>query len=637
LARKHKPSVQEIVDLRWEMQPVYSPWHAQQEKDDKFYELLFDVVAGNLPDGFEAVIPNSASTIVDLTADHAAGNFPQIHVPRRKETAQAQDQSTVMERFGQGFWYRNIQKESTNILRAWALSGGLRGAVAGCLVYDPDAWPDMPVPSEHGGSESDAYKEAKDEVIALRRSSWPLRLTAIDPLDLYPDPASDGKDWVIHAYLRKVYDVVRDWPNWDRMVPGRKEPLKLTDTIEFIAYADDTYRAYLVSGDMPLPNGNGSGYTAPPARYGAQPLNKIGGGVQAHGYGFNPYFFGWGGFGKPFGAPEHKGRGILSKVTSLLAAEARRMTHLDAIVAQQAFPWILVSDQIDPNMELGGTTRVPMGQDIAKAVLQIRTQVPIAEIAQELQLLRGAIQRGTIPDSLGAEPNKSEESGYLRSLKIGTGRAKIRALTNTLERASQWATSGSFRLVENKVKGPVSVWGRGMGDEQEFITLRPEDVKGHYEVWVTLTPNLPNDESVDIANGLKLYEVGAIPIRSLLEDYAGRENSEELLRERLGEDVLKSPQMMQQLINDALQTTSVTGGPMGTPGFTSGELGLGASQPVGPTANPQSMAGVGAPRSIPTPPNAPGSVGESNAIIGQTSRGGAPVAGPLAGIQRGRA
>lgn len=629
--KRAKLTVQEIVDLRWELHPTYSVWHAQQERDDKLYNVLYDVFAGNLPDGFDPVRPPSAKTIVDLTADHAAGNFPNIHVPKRKESAEAMAQSTLMERAGMGFWYRTIQNAPQNILRAWAQSGALRGALSGCLTYNPDNWPDLPIPSELGGTESDEYKAAKAEILALRRSSWPFRLHPIDPLELYIDPASDGQNFVIHAYLRKVYDVLRDWPQWDRMVPGRTTPLRLTDDIEFIAYADDTYRAYIVSGDKPMPDTKTNRSVAPQMRYGGIAVNPASGGVQKHGYGFNPYFFAWGGFGSPFGLPEYKGAGILTPAVDLLLEEARRMTHLGAIVGQQAFPWILVNDQIDPDMQLGGVTRVPMGQDIAKAVLQIRQNVPIAEIAQELQLLRGAIQRATIPDSLGAEPNKSEESGYLRSLKIGTGRARIRALSNALERATAWATSGFFALVENKVKSEVSMWGAGMGDSRDFVTIGPDDIKGYREVYATLTPSLPNDESVDIRNGVSLYEHGAIPIRDLLETYAGRENADELLKERFGEDLFKSPAYQQKLIAEAMGQlpTAVTGGPIAAPGFTSGEVGLGGGQPVGPTAT----APIGVPplppaAGVPTPPSPPSPAQQSAVVIGRTQRGGLPISAP---------
>lgn len=620
---KKKPSVEDIVELKYELETLYAPWKAQMVEAEKFYEGNYKVASTLPPNDFEEVRPPSAKTIIDLTADHAAGNFPRLHVPRRKETDQAQKQTTVMEKAAQGFWYRNLANSPRNILRAWAQSGAMRGAIGASLVCNLDVLADLPLPSEHGGIDSEDYKAAKEEAIALRKSAWPFVLDYVDPLHMLPDPASEGKDFIIVAFKRKVYDVVRAWPQWDRKVPGDVEPRKLTDEVDFIHYANDTYRSYIVASDV--------------AKKG-KALNSAGGGVVKHGYGFNPLFFTSGGFGSPFGGPEQKYKDLLTPALDLLKLEARRMTHLDAIIAQQAFPWIVMQHGVTPDMGLGGVTRVPPGTKPSDAIMELRPQIPIQELVTELGMTRAALQRATIPDSLGAEPNKSEESGYLRSLKIGTGRARIRALSNGLERACEWATTGFYKLVENKIQGPVSVWGKGMDSAQEFVTIDPDDIKGHYEVYVSLVPNLPNDESVDIANGLKLHSIGAIPVRDVLETYAGRENADELMTERLGEDVLRSAPMFGQLVNDAMQVTGVVGGPLGTPGFTSGiQSGLPA-QPVGMTAaaNPQSMAGVGAARSIPTPPASPGSLAESNSVIGQTSRGGAPQGGPLAGIQRGK-
>lgn len=607
-----KPTVPEIVALYWELKTYYQNWHSQQVEDDRFYNLLYKVAVPDMPNAFEQVRPPSASSIVDLVADHASGNFPLLHVPRRKETDDAQKQSTLMEHAGRGFWYRNLAGAPRNHLRAWAQSGALRGAIGAKLLYNPDAWPDLPLPSKNGGIDSETYKAAKDEAIAKRKSAWPFVLDYIDPLDMYPDPATEGKDFIIHAFSRMAFEVKRAWPQWDYRVPGDSgEPLKPTDKVEFIHYSDDTYSAYIVAGMIPKSQGTA--------------LNKVSDGVQKHGYGFPQMFFTSGGFGSPFGLPEHRYSGILTKVVDLFKLEARRFTHIDAVIGQQAFPWIIAQHGVNLDMSLMGVTRVPTGTKPSDAVAELRPTIPIQELVQELAAVRSAIQRATIPDALGAEPSKSDESGYLRSLKIGTGRAKIRALTDSEERAVEWATNGFFKLIDNK-KLTVSVWGKGMDDSREFVTIGPDDIKGFYEVYASIAPSLPNDESADIANGGKLFEHGLIPGRDYLETYAHRENAEELMLERLGEDVLKSPPMMQQLVAQAMATTSTTGGAIAVPGFAAGQVGIGGVMPPpGPVdANPQSMAGVGAPRQIPTPPN-PG-----------LSLPGLRSAGPTQGVPGGR-
>lgn len=621
MSKRSKPTIEEIVALKYELTTYYQRWKAQMLEDDAFYTQQYSVSSSAPPAAFEQVRPPSATQIIDMAADHSAGNFPLIHVPRRKETADAQDQTTLMEKAGQGFWYRSIANNATNPLRAWAQSGALRGAICGHLLYNADAWPDKPLPSEYGGISTQEYKDASDEYDALSRSSWPFVLDADDPMYVLPDPETEGRTYIITAFKRPAAAVKRAWPEWDYRLPTSSEPIKATDEVEFITYWDDTYCAYIVSG-MGMDKGRA--------------LQSAYDGVRKHGYGFLPYFFTAGGYGSPFGKPEDRYAGLLTRAKDLLSLEARRMTHLDAVVAQQAFPWVIAAQGVQLNMELGGVTRVPSGMKVSDAVLELRPVVPIQEVVIELQNIRAAIQRATLPDSLASEPSKSDESGYLRSLKIGTGRSRIRSLTDALERTAEWATSGFYRLVENKVKGPVSTWGKNMGADDAFISISPKDIKGHYEVYCSLAPSLPQDDTTNIHNGTTLYEHGAIPIRDLLETYAGRENAEELLKERIGEDVLKSPQFMQQLIQDSMAVTGVTGGPIAAPGFAAGPQGLGAGGAPQIGANPLSNAGI---PNMPTPPNAPGSLAETQNIIGRNMHAGAngpPTAGPLQGIQRGR-
>lgn len=619
-AEPNKPTVSEIVAMYRELKTFYQPWHEQQIMDDRFYNLLYDVAMSENPHNFEAVRPPSATTIVDMAADHSAGNFPRLHIPKRKETSQDQDRALLMQKAGQGFWYRTIASKSKNILRAWAQSGALRGAMCGELLYNRDDWPTSPRPSQYGGIDSEAYKEACDEVDGLRRESWPFVLNHIDPVDVYPDPSSDGRDFVIHAFERRAYEIKRAWPQWDWSVPGSQQKCKPTDWVTFISYADKFYRSYIIGGAAGIAQGQG------------YPLNDTQNGVQKHGYGFNPYMFIDGGFGSPFGPPQHRFRGLLTNIRDLLKLEARRMTHLDAIVAQQAFPWLIAQQGVNPDMQLGGITRVPAGTDVRTAITELRPQVPINEIVIELHEVRQAIQRGSLPDALGGLEGKSGESGYLRSINVGTGRSKIRGLGDGLERMVEATTTGFFKLIENKVKAPVSIWGKGMDEEQEFVTIKPKDIGGHYEVYASLEPSLPQDETMNIRNGQTLYEHGGIPMRDFLQTYAARENATDLMQERMAEDLIKSEPMQQQMIADVMKVTNVTGGEVAVPGVRQA-VGLGgqAASMAPANANPQSNAGTG----IPTPPAAPGSFQQTNNVIDQAQNAGTPTQpNALQGIPR---
>lgn len=597
-----KPTIRELIALRWELDAYYRPWKNQMLEDEAFYNAGSGLQGGikvavgqaDTPDLFDQMRLPTGKTIVDTAAEHASGNFPRLHVPRRHETEKMQALTTLMEKAGQGFWYRCIAEAPLNPLRAWAQLGGLRGAICASLFYNKDKWPDLPTKPGPGATETE--DEDYDEAVAQRESAWPFELDWVDPMVVFPDPATEGKEFIIIAFNRMAHEVKRRWPNWDMKKPGTNTVYKLTDYVDFISYWDRTYHAYIIGGPM----------TTDPVAAQGQALIKAYDGVAPHGYGFLPYFFTSAGYGMPTGMPEYRYQGLLTPIKDLLGAEMRSLTHTQAVIAQQAFPWLIAQQGVNLNMSLGGVTRVPAGTPLKDAVLELRPVVPISELLQFTELVKTRIEGATIPDTLSGLRPKGIYSGYHESILVGTGRARLRPLSDALEHTAEWATSGFFKLVENVVEGPVSVWGKGMGGN-EFITLKPSDINGAYEVYISLVPDLPQDTSVNIGNGQKLFQEGIISGRDFLETYAGRENAEEILKERFIEDVVKSPQAQQQMIADTLKAfgfPSYTTGPVGVPGVrASGEVGLAGGPEV-------SQGGAGGPPAgatgIPAQPSPPG-------------------------------
>lgn len=604
MAKEQLLTAAEVSALRWDLEKIYQPWHLQQEHDERFFNLEYDVMGADVPDNFEQVRPPTASRLINTAANHTAGNMPKIHVPRRSESPGAQERSTLMEKAAQGFWYRSIATSSLNPLRAWAQDAYLKGAIGAALLYNAEAYPEYP---DFEGMSDEERKDKKREIDGLRRDTWPFHLLAIDPRTMFPDPETDGQTYILIAFQRMAYDIKRQWPQWDYTVPGLKDPLRPTDYADFLAYWDKTHKGYFVGSTAP-----GSMMTS------LQRIGRKRTDLVEHGYGFLPYFFAWSGLGQPHGLPQRKGTGLITKVLDLITLDARRRTHLDAIIAQNAWSTPVVRDDVSLNMALGGVIRVPStAGDVRAAVHFERPTVPIQEIVLELRENRQELESSTVPDALGGQPTPTVYSGFQNLQILGAGRSNLRPVVDAMEKCVEWATSGFFKLVDNKVPGPVSIWGKGMPTESEFVTIRADDIKGHYEVVASLEPALPQDVSRDIADYLKLYEHGLVPGRVVLEKGARLENAEELLRERLAEDFAKSPQALQAAIAEVLKLYGAVPptGPIAAPGFASGQISLGGAA----GANPESMAGV---PQTPTPPAQPGSVAEANINAARTS--GAP-------------
>ena len=597
----------DISRLRWDLERIYQPWHLQQQVDEQFFNVQYEVMGADVPENYEMVRPPTASRLVNTAANHTSGNIPKIHVPRRAESPDSQERSTHMEKAAQGFWYRCIASSALNPLRATSQDAYLKGAVGAALLYDADAYEEYPTKEEQEAMGKEEWKEKKREIDGLRRSCWPFRLLPIDPSTMFPDPETDGQTYIIIAFNRYAYDVKRQWPQWDYCIPGSSTPVSPTDFVSFMAYWDKTHKGYYVGGLAP-----GSEVTS------LQRMGRKNVDLVEHGYGFLPYFFAWSGLGQPHGLPAQKGTGLITKIRDLLSLEARRKTHLDAIIAQNAWPPIAARDDVNMDMSLGGVIRFPVGVDVRTAIQFMRPNVPIQELVMELRENKQDIETSTVPDALGGQPTPTVYSGFQNLQILGAGRSNLRPVVDVMERFAEWATTGFFKLVDNKVPGPVAIWGKGMSSENEFLTISASDIKGHYEVYATLEPTMAQDTSRDIADFLKLYEHGLVPGRVVLEKGAHIENGEELLRERLAEDLAKDPEAFRLMVAEVMKLYGAVPptGPIAVPGFATGQISAtgNTGTPVGATAaaaNPESMAGV---PQIPTPPAQAGSVAQANIL-----------------------
>src|SRR5438309_7473559 len=109
LVASYTPSVQEIMVMRWDLDYLYRAWHMQQAEDERYYNAASSdysnqysgsgaqlqgplrISAANIPDNFDQMRLPTGKTIIDTAAEHASGNFPRLHVPRKRETAKAQE------------------------------------------------------------------------------------------------------------------------------------------------------------------------------------------------------------------------------------------------------------------------------------------------------------------------------------------------------------------------------------------------------------------------------------------------------------------------------------------------------------------------------------------------------------------
>ena len=61
-------------------------------------------------------------------------------------------------------------------------------------------------------SDTAEYEEEKAEYETNKKVEWPFFTRALDPRNVYPDPGTVGRKWVIVRYQRAAGSIKQQWP-----------------------------------------------------------------------------------------------------------------------------------------------------------------------------------------------------------------------------------------------------------------------------------------------------------------------------------------------------------------------------------------------------------------------------------------
>ena len=113
--------------------------------------------------------------------------------------------------------------------------------------------------------------------------------------------------------------------------------------------------------------------------------------------------------------------------------------------------------------------------------------------------LQSDINLYAVPEiAWGIEP-KALQSGFAISQVLGQVMDRIQDKKEDLEMAAGWHFGNVLRAVEKfgkekSAKFPVTVAPEKEGGRRDIVEIGAEDVDGHYQVEVTITPEMPTDE-----------------------------------------------------------------------------------------------------------------------------------------------
>lgn len=538
------PTIDEIMNLFKEAGIYYGPFHKECGIEEDYYLGRRRVPA---PENIDPIWPATATSIINVATDHVDVNNLSIDVPSMpKSRARAER----IKKFYQGVWL-SIKKP---VLRTAVRQSFTYGIGWLKNMYDADKWPDSPKFEDYPDEAS--YKEALKEFSDRRCITFPFDVSVINPKNLIWDDSKSGTKWVIESYKRTVGDLKWQYPQW---LSGKDS----SDLIEWVEYWDREWCAYIIDGKFvwgPYRHG-----------YGHLPYTAI---LPVHSHTFED------------GSPQDRYWGINKPVRSLLDEEARLITQIDAIVRTIAWRTLdfqgprQAAEKTADNYELfGGKNILEPGVSVQMSPMP---QVP-QDLYQQLVVIQNKIEEATFPNVIrGARP-AGVSAGYAIASLAGMGRLVFQGVADGLRHAIEQLNTKFAQMVENKIKGRVTVHART--EVHNFDqAIGPEDIRGYYENVVQVKAEAPEEREREALLGLRLYTAGIIT-KYEAQKRAGIINPLEEQMMQRAEQLLETPEMIQaqvQVLLDRIglpkqMETAIS--PTGDqPGVNPGNQNLGGAQ-----------------------------------------------------------
>ena len=492
------PEVHEVLQLLTDQKVYFQAFHAQCVGEEQFYRLKRDVP---VPDGidFEPTRPATATAIINVGTDHVDVKNFAIDVP---SAARTQARAERIKKFHLGAWL-SIKPP---VLRTAVRHAFIYGLAWTKVMYASDRYPDAPHLEDFSGEAE--YKEALADFLEKKQISFPFVDINVNPKNLVWDDSKVHRNWVIEFYEKDVMDIHRRYPEWMAKT-GKK-------VASWVEYWTDTHAMYIADTEVVWEG--------------------------EHGYGFNPHTMlipnnalDW-----DDGPPEDRYWGILRPVHSLLDAEARLMTQYEAIVRTVSWrtvdfqgPQELAEKTLQSYELFAGKNYVPVQVEV-KASPQVN--VP-PEILRQLDMVQTMIEEATFPNVIRGVRPKGVSTGFGISVLAGMGRLVFQGVADGLARMMEEVNAKRLKLIENKVRGNVTVHARS--DVHSFDqTIGPDDIRGFYENRVTIKAEAPEERERESLLAARLY--GMLPGFSQYEALrrSGVANPLEMMNQRKAEDLV---------------------------------------------------------------------------------------------------
>lgn len=516
-----------------ELRGQFGRYHSQIRKARRFYNQQFEgevLSAGARARGFKAVVPRTARRSVDEAADHILFH-PKIHVPVRPTDSDLVTQQEIAEKKRKAVtaWWRQITQRYNPLGdgRKWLFLDG-KVAVRHTLRWEliPDA--------------DDPDYRRKLRNLGRNEFLWEHKL--LNNEWVYEDPGDHrNPGYVFVAYSLLAEQAKKKFPGTAGAVGAEWRTRPDYSKVNYLEYwsapewHDDgtwTPGAYVQWIDTEIVHSDINPYPYVPIA------------VEDSGYGLNYEGI----------DIEDKFVGLLDHSYSVLVAQARQWTSMEAVAEMTAFNPIEARNMSDEEInalevgpgaiwQLDGNPAVdPEAQSV---VLTKWPDIPLT-VMQMIQLTDREVNGALKTDALGGMPQRGVDTASEADQNVRNASAKLSNPVEALERLAAKLTRWMLMDIELVLEAPVTLFGTGPDDPAD-VTLTPREIGGYYDCSVELRTS--DEEALD-ATRAKLW-ADLYQILPFLSAWTAMERGgisddplAEMLR-RAGEDVFLSDSFKQ--------------------------------------------------------------------------------------------
>jgi hypothetical protein len=502
--RDRPPELDDLNTLLKEGRDYFRAFHEQCKLEESYYLGTRPIP---VPEGIEAVWPATAHSIINVATDHVDVNNLAIDVP---SAPRSRARAERIKKFYQGVWL-SIKEP---VLKTTVRQSFLYGTSFTKNMFVADKWPDSPMLDDF--TDDEAYREALQKFQDLRCITWPLTVEPVNPQRLIWDDSRAGMKWVLEFSQKRTKELRRKYPEW----VGKNDS---SDMSEWVEYWDEEWYAYMADGQFvwgPFKHG-----------YGFRNYTQL---LPVHTYTFSD------------GPPQNRYKGILNPVHDLLDEEARLTAQIGAIVRTTAWrtldfhgPEAMARKTAEEYELFGGKNIIPPGVTVAISPM---AQVP-QDLGDQLARVQNFIEQSTFPNVIRGVRPKGVSAGFAVSVLAGMGRLVFQGVADGLRHAIEGMNSNFARLVENKIKGRITVYARS--DVHNFDqTIEPDDIRGMYENSVQVKAEAPEERERESLLAMRLLSVGILSKYTAMQRAGVMNPLEEQMQIR-AEELLNSPEYLQ--------------------------------------------------------------------------------------------